>query len=183
MKASCLLLLFATCFSLFAQSPPSDSTAAFPAAYVGKWSGELDIFSARGKVQSVPMQLHIIPIDDTTFTYTIYYGEDLEAGKRDYLLRKGEQGDHHWIIDEQDGILLDNFYVGGVLHGPFTVAGSALNSSLEIKGDELRYSIISGPAEPFRASEATSVEEGETTTYQVESFEVRNFQRAFLKRM
>lgn len=187
MKTGFMLTLCVLCLNLFGQSSSLDSTAAaypvFPTAYEGKWSGQLAIFTARGKVQSVPMQLHILPIDDTTFTYTIYYGADLKAGKRDYLLRKGRRGDNHWVIDEQDGILLDNFYLGGVLHGPFSVSGNALTSSLELRGDQLIYNIISGPIAIFRASEATSIESGKEEVYEVKTFQIRNFQRAFLNRL
>lgn len=157
------------------------SRKEFPAEYVGVWKGDLEIFNAGGKVQTVPMELHILPIDDTTYTYTIIYGEDKEAGKRDYLLRAGNRGDHHWVIDEQDGILLDNFYVGGVLHGPFTVMGSRLYSSLEARDNCLIYTISSGRAEPFRESGTTVEQDGKSQDIEVASFGVSNFQRAWLR--
>lgn len=37
------------------------------------------------------MQLHILPLNDTTYTFALIYGEDLEAGKCDYLIRAGEE--------------------------------------------------------------------------------------------
>lgn len=129
------------------------------------------------------MQLHILPIDDSTYTYTIIYGEDLEAGKRDYLLRAKDPANNHWVIDEQDGILLDNFYLGGVLHGPFSVMGTMLNSTLEKRGEDLYYSITSGPEEPINTSGTEMEENGETTTIEVKAFGVRNHQRARLTKM
>lgn len=154
----------------------------FPKGYVGVWEGALKIYAADGLKQSVPMELDITPIDDSTFTYTIIYGEDREAGKRDYLLRKGKEGPNHWIVDEQDGILLDNFYVGGILHGPFTVMGSQLYSQLERRGMHLHYSISSGSSKSFRDSGTTTENKGEEQRIDVESFKVGNYQVAVLKR-
>lgn len=159
--------------------------ATFPTDYQGKWGGDLEIYSAEGLKQKVPMQLHILPVNDTTFTYTIIYGEDLEAGKRDYLLRPGKQGPHHWVIDEQDGILLDNFYLGGVLHGPFSVMGTLLNSMLEMRGEELHYTIASGPAEAFHISGASSSnpKTGEEDYIEVQAYAVKGFQKATLQKL
>lgn len=154
----------------------------FPEEYTGVWKGDLEIFTAAGRVQIVPMELHILPIDDSTYTYTIIYGEDKEAGKRDYLLRAGDQGPHHWVVDEQDGILLDNFYVGGILHGPFSVMGSQLYSTLERRGVYLVYAISSGKEAPFRESGTTMGEGEEKKEVDVASFGISNFQRAFLRK-
>lgn len=159
--------------------------ANFPEDYLGKWAGELEIYSAKGLKQKVPMQLHILPVNDTTYTYALIYGEDLEAGKRDYLLRPGKEGAHHWVIDEQDGILLDNFYLGGVLHGPFAVMGTLLNSTLQMRGEELYYTITSGPAEVYHTSGAVSTnpKTGEEETIEVEAYAVKGFQQAVLRKL
>lgn len=154
----------------------------FPEEYIGVWKGNLDIFTSGGRVQAIPMELHILAIDDTTYTYTIIYGEDKEAGKRAYLLRAGAEGPHHWIIDEQDGILLDNFYVGGILHGPFTVMGSRLYNTLERTDTHLVYTIMSGSETPFRSSGTTISSETEEEQIDVSSFDVKNVQRAFLQK-
>lgn len=154
----------------------------FPSDFQGLWAGELQIYSPTGLAQKVAMQLHILPLNDSTLTYTIYYGDDLEKGKRDYLLRQGSEGPHHWIVDEQDGILLDNFYLGGVLQGPFSVAGTLLFSTLSRVGEQLTYTISSGPEKPYRNSSSSVTEEDETTVYEVASFQVRNYQTALLSR-
>lgn len=166
----------------FPLSLASQKIADFPRDFLGIWTGDLAIFTPQGQVQSVPMQLHILPVNDSTYTYTIIYGEDVEKGKRDYLLRQGKEGPHHWIVDEQDGILLDNFYIGGVLHGPFSVNGTLLYSSLSLEGENLAYTISSGRASAYRNSRASAGQEGTEETYEVAAFEVRNFQKASLKR-
>ncbi len=171
------LLFLLVPYSLFSQQIPT-----FPADFQGIWAGELQIFTPLGLRQKVAMQLHILPLNDSTLTYTIYYGDDLEKGKRNYLLRQGHEGPHHWIVDEQDGILLDNFYLGGVLQGPFSVAGTLLFSTLSLVGEQLAYTISSGPEKSYRNSSSSVTEEDETTVYEVASFAVRNYQRALLSR-
>ncbi|MEM9835542.1 MAG: hypothetical protein AAF828_03515 [Bacteroidota bacterium] len=158
------------------------SQAAFPADYLGVWKGALEIYNSKGLQQAIPMQLHMQPITDSTYTYTLIYGPDIEKGTRDYMLRPGKKGPHHWVVDEKDGILLDNFYLGGVLYGPFSVMSSTLNTSMELKGKELHYTIFGGPTEAFATSGTVTNENGEEKEIKVESFEVTFLQRAVLKR-
>ena len=51
----------------------------FPASWEGKWKGQLEIFNANGKVQELPMELHILKSDTSdSFSYSIIYGPDPE---------------------------------------------------------------------------------------------------------
>ena len=104
-----LRLLLPLLFTAAFFNAQTDSLLTFPQDFAGKWGGTLEIFNAKGFAQSVPMELHILPINDTTYTYTIIYGEDKEAGKRDYLISRGPDGPHHWVCDEQNTILLDGY--------------------------------------------------------------------------
>lgn len=170
---SLILLLY--CVRISAQT---DSLPAFPADFQGKWGGQLEIFGPAGVLQTVPMELHILPVSDTSYTYTIIYGEDKVAGKRDYLIVRGPDGPHHWICDEQNTILLDGYYLGNVYQSVFTVMGSYLISNLEHRGDHLLYAIHSGRETPIRTTGDTNYE-GEDIPA-VESFKVTGFQRAIL---
>lgn len=175
-----LLISLLFCFSLpvFSQT---DSLPAFPADFVGKWAGELQIFGPAGVVQALPMELHILPVSDTSYTYTIIYGEDKVAGKRDYLIVLGPDGPHHWICDEQNSILLDGYYLGNVYQSVFTVMGSYLISNLEHRGDHLIYAIHSGRENPVRTTGGAQ-HEGEDIPA-VNSFKVTGFQRSILRQM
>ena len=179
MKQHYSFLLFALFLPLlsFAQ----DTTLPiFPADFVGDWSGELEIFNAEGKRMSVPMELLIQPINDTSYTYTIIYGEDKVAGKRDYIIVRGADGPHHWVCDEQNTILLDGYYLGNVYQSVFTVGGSYLTADLEHRGDHLYYSIRSGSEEAVRTTGDATHEEEEIP--EVKSFIVTAHQRAVLRK-
>ncbi|MEO0733967.1 MAG: hypothetical protein AAFZ52_14105 [Bacteroidota bacterium] len=157
----------------------TDSLPAFPQDFVGNWAGELEIFGPDGKRQGVPMELLIQPLSDTSYTYTIIYGEDKVAGKRDYLIVRGADGPHHWVCDEQNTIFLDGYYLGGTYHSKFTVMGNWLVSTLEHRGDHLVYAISSGKTEAARVS-GDQTHEGEEIPA-VESFKTAGFQRAILR--
>ncbi|MBC6994302.1 hypothetical protein QWY85_09745 [Neolewinella lacunae] len=153
---------------------------AFPTDFVGNWRGELRIFNASGQVQAVPMELLIQPVNDSTYTYTIIYGTDREAGKRDYYLVRGADGPHHWICDEKNSLLLDGYYLGGSYRSVFTVQGSYLLANLEHRGDALEYSIQSGSTTPVRSTGGAPVD-GEDIPV-VEAFRVGGYQAATLRR-
>jgi len=172
------LLLFILLLPLFAVG--QETLPTFPDDFVGDWAGELEIFNAEGKRMSVPMELLIQPINDTTYTYTIIYGEDKVAGKRNYLIMRGPDGPHHWICDEQNTILLDGYYLGNVYQSVFTVDGTYLTADVEHRGDHLLYSIRSGAEEAIRAT-GDSTHEGEEIP-EVKSFKVAGYQRAILSK-
>jgi len=173
------LLILALLLSPLLALAQTDSLPSFPDDFEGKWGGTLEIFKPEGVVQSIPMELHILPITDTSYTYTIIYGEDKVAGKRDYLIVRGQDGPHHWVCDEQNTILLDGYYLGTVYQSVFTVGGIYLMSSVEHRGDHLVYAINSGKETPVRTTGA-QVHKGEDIPA-VKSFKVSGYQRSILR--
>ena len=153
----------------------------FPDEYLGRWGGTLVIYNGEGIAQEVPMQLHLEPVDDTTYTYTIIYGENIEEGTRPYLLKEVDRERGHWYIDEQNTILLDGYYLGGVFYEPFSVMSSTLTAMLEKRGDQLLYGITAGPREPVRTT-GDQVYEGDTIPA-VDSYRLNVYQRAVLDRL
>ncbi|TXF91659.1 hypothetical protein FUA23_00305 [Neolewinella aurantiaca] len=174
LRLFCLLFVFAPVLGAQPEALP-----AFPDDFTGKWGGTLEIYNAKGFAQSVPMELHILPVNDSTYTYTIIYGKDKEAGKRDYLITRGPDGPHHWVCDEQNTILLDGYYLGNVYQSVFTVMGTYLVSNVEHRGDHLLYSIQSGSEKAVRTT-GNQPHEGEEIP-EVKSFKSAGYQRAKLK--
>lgn len=177
MKIILYILACCTAFSAFAQQ----STAAFPQAWEGSWSGTLDIYTEAGRAQQVPMELHILP-RDSFYTYTIIYGEDKEAGLRDYLLKTIDSAKGWYLVDEQNSISMDALLLGGKLYSRFEVMGSLLMSSLELMPDgRMQYEIISGNLTPLRST-GGEVFEGEDIP-EVKAYPVKVRQIAYLQRM
>jgi hypothetical protein len=175
MKRITLLLAFVGSFlSLSAQ------TDVFPAAWEGIWRGDLVISTARGEQQRVPMELHILPVADSTYTFSIIYGENTPDNTRPYLLYPQDRSRGHYVIDEQNEILLDDFLINGKLYSRFEVMGSLLLTTLEQQGEQLIYEIIAGPLEPIRVTGDTIINGEEIPP--VSGYGINVQQRAVLSR-
>jgi hypothetical protein len=161
---------------------PVDSSD-FPTSWEGIWKGELEIFNGAGKVQSLPMELHILPNDtsEIRWSWTIIYGEDKEAGKRAYELIEKDKTKGHYVVDEKNTIYLDAFLLGGKFFERFEVMGNLLMTSTEkISNNELVWEIISGKLEPIRTTGGEKFE-GEDIP-PVGSYGINILQRARLKK-
>ncbi len=155
----------------------------FPAAWEGEWRGELEIFNAKGKVQSLPMELHILPIDTlpSTWTWTIIYGEDKEAGKRAYELHEMDKAKGLYLIDEKNTIKLEGYLLGEKFYQRFEVMGNLLMTSTEmVSENELHWEIISGKLEPVSTTGGEAFKGEEIPP--VKAYGINVFQRAILRR-
>lgn len=110
--ACCLLLLIAD--SVSAQK-------SFPSNITGNWKGKIT-WHANGREQQFDMQLQVHPSPDSAGQYSwfIFYGQgSLDA--RPYVLKAKDSVAGKWVIDEQNGIVLDGYAKGSSFHGIFTV--------------------------------------------------------------
>ena len=154
---------------------------SFPADWVGNWAGTLDIYTARGKTQSLPMRLRIQPLDSGRYTYHIIYGPDEATGLRPYVLEPVDAGRGRWRIDERNGIALEAYVRGSTLYSRFEVMGSLLLSSVAREGAYLRYEIVAGPMEPVSVTGDTVVDGEEIPA--VRAYPVPTAQVARLRRV
>lgn len=115
----------------------ADTTSNFPLNFVGHWKGELKWIVSGKPVQRFQMQL-IVKRDDSTHDYTwqIIYG-DQGKDNRPYRLKSVDATIGHWIIDEQNGILLDGYVHGQSFHGAFTVGGNTIVDNYRVDGYEM----------------------------------------------
>lgn len=131
----------------------------FPQSWQGQWQGDLQIFTPQGLAQTVAMELHILPIENTrNYTWTIIYGEDKEAGKRPYELQPVDPKKGIYLIDEKNSIKMEAYYLSGKLYSRFEVMGNLLLTAVEKQGAHLIFEIISGKLEPVSTTGASTVE-------------------------
>jgi len=157
-------------------------TAQIPASWHGKWRGTLEIFNENGLAQSVPMQLHMLPTDRADrYTYTIIYGEDTIAGKRDYELLVLDEEKGFFAIDEKNTIVMEAYLLGGKLYNRFEVMGTLLLASTEMVGENLVYEVISGSLEPISVTGDQKVDGEEVPP--VQAFPVQVRQVAVLRKV
>jgi hypothetical protein len=166
-------LLALLSFSLLAQS--------FPQSWQGTWRGTLHIHTAKGLAQSVPMAVDIAPTADSLrWRFALIYGEDTAKGRRAYDLLIVDRPAGRYLTDENNGILLDDYYLDGRLLSQFTVQGTRLLSSFERRGDELIFEIFSGKDTAVRTSGGKK--QGDEAIPPVQSFPLGSWHRAVLRR-
>ncbi len=173
MKLSILILLALLCCEWsYAQQ------TAFPKDWVGNWKGEL-IWIRSGKTDTtrVTVQLRIHPADSiNTYTWQIIYGSAGEDN-RPYLLKPVDPAKGHWVVDEKNGILLDQFLIGNRLCGAFTVQQSTIINQYWMEGDRLMIEFCSVGAKPIHSSG-----KGTEESPAVNSYKVTSYQKAELRR-
>ena len=150
----------------------------FPDAFLGHWQGELEWYKTGSKEpRKIKMQLIIQPTDSAgQYTWQLMYGNKGEDN-RPYILKALDQAAGHWIIDERDGIVLDQYWTGNRLNGAFAVQGSTIVNSYWIEGDSLMVEFFS--ILPTPVSKTGSSVNGK---FSVESYAVKSFQKAVLRR-
>ncbi len=171
MKNLALMLLFCP---LFAFSQQQD----FPGKWLGRWKGELSWFAGNSsEARKVNMELHIRPTDSThRYSWQIMYGSAAEDN-RPYLLIAKDAAKGHWVIDENNGIVLDQYWVANKFSGAFTVQNSTIVNSYWLEGDELHVEFYSISAKPVAVTG-----KGTEDSPSVSSFQVKSYQKAVLLR-
>jgi hypothetical protein len=123
------------------------------------------------------MQLIIRPADTAgQYTWQLIYGERGEDN-RPYLLKPVDSAKGHWVVDERNGILLDEYLVGNKLHCVFTVQNTTICNSYWLEGEKMMVEFYSINARPVRTSG-----NGTEESPKVDSYAVKGFQKAVLKR-
>lgn len=151
---------------------------SFPQSFVGHWKGTLEWYqSGKKDPQKVTMQLIIRPADTAgQYTWQLIYG-DQGQDNRPYVLKAVDSAKGHWVVDERNGILLDEFNVGNKLHCAFTVQNTTIINSYWLEGEKMMVEFYSLGAKPVRTSG-----NGTEESPKVDSYSVKGFQKAVLLR-
>lgn len=148
-------------------------SASLPDAFVGKWKGEM-IWTSAGSTEPKKVQMNL-RIEKTkltgTYDYHLVYG-DKAQDSRPYKLKLIDANKGHWQIDEQNGILLDEYLINGVFHGSFSVQGNLINTSLRPESGRLISEMVTLEETPLKSTNALGVK----------TYRVKSTQRAVLTR-
>ncbi len=159
----------------------STDSLAFPDAWTGSWQGTLDIYTAKGKVQSIPMWVEIAKIDTSTtgrYTFGLVYGSK-EQDWRPYELVPVAPEKGLWRVDEKNSIVMESYLYGPKLLCWFTVQGSRVLCTYEKRGDEMLFEVYSG--QETAVSTTGNTQQGEEAIPEVNTFPFSVFQRAVLQ--
>lgn len=171
-----LVLLICSMHWLVSTAQPK-AIREFPGNWVGKWTGTLDWYQGPVKRQSVKMELHILPTDSADqFSWRLIYGQQ-GKDNRPYLLKPYNKARGHWLIDEGNSIVLDQFLIGDRFCGSFTVDGNTILNTYSLEGDSLVVEFYNFQEKPIAISGGR-----DSTMPKVKTYGMRSFQRAVLRR-
>jgi len=123
------------------------------------------------------MQL-IISLADSAgqYTWQIIYGED-NKDYRPYILRPVNTAKGHWQIDELNGIVLDQYWLGNRFSSAFTVKNSTIIDSYWIENSKMMVEFFSISAKPINKTGGSTED-----IPPVDSYSIKSYQRAVLKK-
>lgn len=164
--------------AIFLMMSVKSRAQSFPQSWEGNWKGELNWFKTGAKEpQKVNMELRIAAADSTnTWNWQIIYGSGGEDNRPYKLVMKDSIG-VHWAIDENNGIVLDQYWVAGKFCGAFTVMNSTIINNYWIEDDKLIVEFYSISAKPV-ATTGSGTDESPS----VHSYKVGSYQKAILQR-
>jgi hypothetical protein len=109
-------------------------------AWLGIWKGKLQIFAPEGKKQEIPMELHILSTDTIgRYTWKIVY----DKSDRNYTLIAKDAAKGLYVIDENNGIILENQLFDNTFFSGFEVMENLLACSYRLEGKQLIFEIFS----------------------------------------
>ena len=167
-----------TCILFFSLAVVAQQNS-FPKSWEGQWRGQLHWFkTGQSKAQEINMELRIHPAGKpNTWSWQIIYGDETKDN-RPYLLTSKDSSGIHWIIDENNGIVLDQFLVADKLCGAFTVQNNTIVNNYWIEDDKLVVEFYNVSAKPI-----ATTGNGTDDSPKVDSYKIGSYQKAVLKRM
>lgn len=165
-------------FTLFYCTVAISQEQSFPQSWEGNWKGSLKIYSASSSepkpVQELPMSLTIQPLDTNRWSWVISY-ETPGQEPRNYELVRDSL--NKWAIDEKNGIVLQQRFVGNRIVSSFSVMGNLLTCYYWLEGENMNLEIHMVSAEGVRK---TGLNTEESPTVSEHRFGV--FQKAVMNK-
>ena len=148
-------------------------------AWQGHYKGELKSESINGNTNFYPMELKIEAVDDNTYKWIIIYGKEGDSARseRNYLLKRTDK-ENHFIIDEQNTILLDLNLINNSFYSIFEVQDNLMMVEYRLSENQIDFILTSGQG---RAETGNSTHEGEEIPL-VYSYKTTTRQHAVLKK-
>jgi hypothetical protein len=129
-------------FLLFAAAQAS--AQSFGDKCVGTWKGIMQIYAAGKLKDTVSVLLTVKKVNDTAWSWKTEYLSIKMPVTKNYVLRLVNQEKGHYVTDEGDGVVLNDYLVENKLYSVFETEGVMLTSYYEIKGKNLAFEVTSG---------------------------------------
>jgi hypothetical protein len=147
--------------------------------WVGHYVGDLEI-NSKSNTSHYHMEINFKQLDDSTYNWTIIYGEDSLRQERKYLLRHVKENEY--VIDEQNGIVLSNNLIGATFISVFEVQGNLIHATYTFKKNKIYFELTSSSNKSETGNVKPLADEEETIPL-VYSYQTTTQQKAVLKRI
>lgn len=102
--------------------------ARFPQDWIGSWSGEVTPYASDGPGERFGMRLDVAPTGDPArLAWTITYSGSAGTQVRAYALIVRDAARGLYAVDEHNGIVLEQQWIGDAMYAWFDVRGSRLS--------------------------------------------------------
>jgi hypothetical protein len=179
MKSGVLFLVIC-CFITSANAQGNNERIGFPSSFIGNWKGKLEWTQTGSKEpRRETMQLLIQASKDSAgqYSWNLIYGAG-GADDRPYILKPIDTANGHWVIDEVNGIVLDQYWIANKLCGVFTVQNTTIVNSYWIDNGKLYVEFISYASKPL-----STTGKGDNAIPFVDSYHIKSYQRAVLEKI
>jgi hypothetical protein len=151
---------------------------SFPQSWIGYWKGDLHWYKGTARQpQVVNMELRIQPTDSIgQYTWQIIYGSQ-GKDNRPYTLISKDTANGTWVIDENNGIVLEQSWIGSRFCGAFTVGKVTILNNYWMENGNLVAEFYS-----MSATATSTSGRGTEDSPSVDSYRVGSFQKAILTR-
>ncbi len=175
--------LLCTFIAASAGTAAAQRSSSPPERWVGTWRGTLQNLGAGDSVKlTVPVTLTIARTSDpAAFRWRHVYANDSTKNVKDYTLKVVDAAAGKYLTDENNGILIDESFVGGMLVSVFSVADQYIENRTSVRGDTLVQELIAWKNTPLRTSGGAGPN-GERGM-PVSAFRVSSVQRGVLVRV
>lgn len=152
------LLLFV--FFLF---PVLNLHAQFPETWLGSYSGTMYLSGSKGVFDSLQVDLVIETIETgSSWTYKMAYKSDrFGESVKDYVIRKDTSS---FVMDEQNGILIEMFYSNDVFYEFFEVSEMHFASTMRKVNGSILFELFGTSVDVTKTTKTEPDEENNVFT-------------------
>jgi hypothetical protein len=107
----------------------------------GTWVGSCDYTQVDGTNEVVSLTITIAPLSATEVSWGLnYQGGSIGTLVKNYVLRAVDVAANHYVLDEQNGILIDEYLFGDRLVSSFDVGNDTrLAASTTVDGNTMHF--------------------------------------------
>ena len=170
-----IILLIITASSLY-------GIGQIPENWIGHYSGELHTENISGNSNSYHMELIVKPLTDSSYYWTIVYGEDSLRQERKYFLK--HEGGNRYVIDEDNSIVLSCNLIKNQFVSVFEVQGNLIHVTYTFKKNKLYFELTSSTSKSATGNTTDSDTSASNSQIPiVYSYSTTAIQKAKLKRI